>query len=227
MWIKLIDGNLSLINRWRVILFMKEKALVQTRDVVEYSLKYISGKTLDFGAGRAKYKKIIAKKADKYIAFDMFPGANIDVVGDILNSPFKENEFDTIVTNQVLEHIEKPWLMVKEIKRILKAGGICIATAPFINPYHPDPEDFFRYTKEGLRSLFKNENFEILEYGSYGKTFIVLNIFFQFLFFNPFKKPKRGSWKINGLLTKIASYLDRFVKSDIIYGCVYVIAKKR
>lgn len=198
----------------------------QTRDVMIYAQKYISGRTLDLGAGSAKYREIIKEKAEDYLAFDMVPGKNIDVTGDALNLPFPADTFDTIVSTQVLEHIEKPWVMIKEIRRVLKPRGVCILTAPFLEPYHPDPGDFFRYSVEGMRSLFRNEGFEVMECAGYGQVFSVLATFIKFLWFNPFQKSKKGGRRATSLIYKIAQFFDRFSKNKIIYSDVYIIAQK-
>ena len=106
------------------------KPFQQTRQIILYAQKYIRGKTLDLGAGLAKYRQIIQSKATEYITFDKKPGKNIDVVGDALNLPFSNHTFDTLISTQVLEHIEKPWIMVKEIYRVLKPNGKLIITTP-------------------------------------------------------------------------------------------------
>src|SRR3989344_3923586 len=199
-----------------------------TRQVIIYAQKYIGGKTLDFGAGeRAKYREIIKQKSQEYIAFDMKPGKNIDVVGDALNTPFDDGAFDTVISTQVLEHVEKPWLMVKEIRRILSENGICILTAPFMVPYHADPHDYFRYTKEGLQSLFINEGFEIIECDYYDKIFATLTEMFRFVFFNHYKKkPGVFAERFMEYSAKFAQFLDKFVKTEIVYTNVYIVAKK-
>lgn len=202
------------------------KPFQQTRQIILYAQKYIRGKTLDLGAGLAKYRQIIQSKATEYITFDKKPGKNIDVVGDALNLPFSNHTFDTLISTQVLEHIEKPWIMVKEIYRVLKPGGICILTAPFLTPYHPDPNDFFRYTKEGLESLFKNEGFEIIECSSYGQLFTVFSEFVRFSWFNPYQKRGILRRRIMGLIQKVMNFLNTFSKNKIIYANVYIIAKK-
>ncbi len=199
----------------------------QTREVIEYaSKKYIKGKTLDLGAGLAKYRDIIKNKATEYITFDIKPGPNIDVVGDILDIPFENESFDTVISTQVIEHVRKPTAVVSEIYRILKPSGICILTAPFLVPYHPDPGDYFRYSKEGLKILFVDKGFEIIEYESYGKFFTVLYEFIRFSYLNPYRKSKRGSWLISRFLMSLAKFLDKFCKSEIIYANVYIIARK-
>ena len=202
------------------------KRLQETRDIVTYSRKYISGKALDLGAGSAKYREIIKEKATEYITLDMMPGPNIDVVSDVLNMPFSDETFDTVISTQVLEHVEKPWIMVKEIRRVLKKGGACILTAPFITPYHADPKDYFRYTTEGLKSLFESEGFRIIECFSYGGPFSVISGFIRFSWFNPYQKRKRGSWKITSFTEKFARFLNRFVKNKIIYSDVCIIVRK-
>lgn len=202
------------------------KKFQQIREVIIYAGKYISGKTLDLGAGRAKYRDIIKEKSSEYIAFDMRPGPNIDVVGNVLDLPFGDNTFDTIVSTQVLEHVEKPWIMVKEISRVLKKGGICILTAPFLIPHHSDPHDYFRYTTEGIKSLFENENFEIIECSSSGQLFSVFSEFVRFLWFNPYQKRRKGTWKITRFMAKAAKFFNKFTKNKIFYTNVYIIARK-
>ena len=199
----------------------------QTREIIEYSLKYISGKTLDLGAGSAKYRNIIKKKSSEYVTLDVIPGENIDIVGDVLDLPFEDESFNTIISTQVLEHVEKPWIMVKEVRRVLKKNGICILTAPFLIPYHADPHDYFRYTTEGIKSLLRNENFEVLECDSYGRMFLVLSEFLHLLWFNPYKETKRGSWRINRLMVRMAQFFNKFSKNKIMYNSVYIIAKKK
>ncbi len=197
-----------------------------TREVSIYAHKYISGKTLDLGAGSGKYREIIREKARELVTFDMVPGQNIDVVGDALNTPFDSETFDTIISTQVLEHIEKPWLMVKEIRRILKNNGTCVLTAPFLEPYHADPHDYFRYTIEGIKSLFENEGFETIECSSYGQPFSVIAGFIRISCFSHYQKRKLGSWKITHFMDRVAKFLNRFTKNKIIYSDVYIIAKK-
>ncbi len=196
---------------------------------MEYASKYIKGAVLDLGAGSAKYRDIIKKGAGEYIAFDIVPGPNIDVTGDIFDMPFEDGQFDVVVSTQVLEHVEKPWVMAKEIGRILKKGGVCIITAPFMVPYHPDPSDYFRYSKEGLEFLFKNEGFEIIESGYYGKIFTVLSEMIRFGFFNRYKKKNTGRIKKRfiSFMIKTAEFLDSFLgKNSIVYANSFIIAKK-
>jgi hypothetical protein len=37
----------------------------------------------------------------------------------------------------------------------LRDGGFVLVKVPFIQPQHDSPHDYFRYTLDGLRSVFK------------------------------------------------------------------------
>lgn len=203
------------------------KKIHQTKDVIRHTLHYVSGKTLDLGAGTAKYRWMIEPKTTSYTTFDAVPGAGIDVVGDVLDAPFAGDSFDTVISTQVLEHVEKPWVMVREINRILKKGGFCILTAPFLVPYHADPHDYFRYTTEGLKSLFKNSGFEIAECSGYGSTYATLSEIIHFVYFNPYtKKPLTWSERILRYINKVAAFLDKYTRNSIVYPNTYIVAKK-
>lgn len=55
---------------------------------------------------------------------------NPTFIGDILHTDFKENTFDTILCNGVYQEVWRPQMMVDEIYRILKPGGIVIFGFP-------------------------------------------------------------------------------------------------
>ncbi len=54
----------------------------------------------------------------------------VDVKADILNLPFKNNSFDFILCNHVLEHIENDHKAMNELFRVLKPGGTGIFQIP-------------------------------------------------------------------------------------------------
>lgn len=50
---------------------------------------------------------------------------------DLASSHFDENTFDIVMTSDVFEHIPEPYVAFKEVRRILKPGGVHIFTVPF------------------------------------------------------------------------------------------------
>lgn len=201
-----------------------------TRAAVTYAgLKYIQGKVLDAGSGSGKYRDIIKKASKEYVSLDAYSGEKVDVVGDIMAMPFKNESFDAVVSTQVMEHIEKPWLAMGEIARVLKKGGVCFLSCPFMVPFHPDPSDYFRFSKEGLELLAKSQGLKIVESGYCGLFFSVLSEMARFSFFNRYEKKNKSRIrkKIIRIIAKTAAFFDKFVKNNrIIYANSYIVAKK-
>lgn len=48
--------------------------------------------------------------------------------------PFSNNYFDGVIATEIIEHLSKPALMLKEIKRVLRLGGLAIITTPVKQP---------------------------------------------------------------------------------------------
>jgi ubiquinone/menaquinone biosynthesis C-methylase UbiE len=53
-----------------------------------------------------------------------------DVKADICNLPFKDNEFDIILCNHVLEHIPDDTKAMQELYRVMKIGGYGVFQIP-------------------------------------------------------------------------------------------------
>lgn len=90
---------------------------------------------------------------------------------DIHRLPFKDKTFDYVISDQVLEHVSDPFLAVAETYRVLKPGGIAVHASVFTTPVHKCPEDYWRYTPDGLRRLCKDFS-EVLECGSWGNRIV-------------------------------------------------------
>lgn len=113
-------------------------------------------KILDLGSGTRRLATYI-------INLDLKMLSNVDVIANGCMLPFKSESFDAVIITAVLEHVPEPAMIINEILRILKKGGYIYAEAPFIQAYHPAPEDYWRFTSTGINCLFRN--FEKLESG--------------------------------------------------------------
>jgi SAM-dependent methyltransferase len=45
-----------------------------------------------------------------------------------LTLPFDEGYFDAVVARDILEHLQKPWNMVAELRRVTRVGGCVLAS---------------------------------------------------------------------------------------------------
>lgn len=66
----------------------------------------------------------------------------VDVKADILDLPFKDNSFDVIICNHVLEHIEDDKKAMQELYRVLKPNGMGIFQIPQDLSLEKTYEDF-------------------------------------------------------------------------------------
>ena len=79
-------------------------------------------KVLHFAPEQAFYKRFRKLPNVDYITTDL-DSPLADVQADICNLPFKDNEFDVILCNHVLEHIPDDTKAMQELYRILKPNG--------------------------------------------------------------------------------------------------------
>ena len=77
-------------------------------------------RVLNIGCGFTQFK------APNVVNLDAFDICKPDVVHNLekMPLPFKENEFDLIIANHILEHVKGWWNVVSECARILKPGGV-------------------------------------------------------------------------------------------------------
>jgi SAM-dependent methyltransferase len=123
----------------------------------------IQGRVLDIGCGTKPYKPLF--NTTEYIGLEIdTPEKRNQAIADYFYEgkvfPFKDNEFDCVVSFQVCEHIEHLDEVMKEIYRVLKPGGKLLISVPFVWEEHEVPHDFRRFTSFGLLSYLKKFNFE-------------------------------------------------------------------
>jgi ubiquinone/menaquinone biosynthesis C-methylase UbiE len=113
---------------------------------------------LDIGGGQPwvsgwihkKYGNILVNKAH---CVDFLPQNKPHIVADIKYLPFKDISVGGIICNAVLEHVDKPFIAISELHRVLDYGGELFLYVPWVWPYHSSPKDYFRYSVDGIKSL--------------------------------------------------------------------------
>jgi Methyltransferase domain len=86
-------------------------------------------KVLHFAPEQAFYKLFRNQTNIDYTTTDL-RSPLADVKADICNLPFKDNTYDIILCNHVLEHIPDDTKAMQELYRILKPGGMAILQIP-------------------------------------------------------------------------------------------------
>lgn len=124
----------------------------------------------DFGSLQVEGRQNINMRplfhGKRFVGSDFRAGAGVDVVADLENLGLADESLGTILCLDTLEHVEDPRAAMSEMFRVLAPGGILVITSVFDFPIHSFPNDYWRFTPEGFRSLLKP--FPSCFVGSYG-----------------------------------------------------------
>ena len=113
-------------------------------------------KVLIIGGGKkGAYSEILYNNKFNILVTDVMFTDEVDIINDAHNLCFKDNYFDCVVIQAVLEHVLSPHQCVKEIYRVLKDDGLVYAEVPFMQQVHMKNFDFTRFTHLGFLWLFK------------------------------------------------------------------------
>jgi SAM-dependent methyltransferase len=108
---------------------------------------------LDVGCGDRPYEPLFAG-ASRMVGFDVPGNVHADIHGSIDAIPVEDASFDVVLCLQVLEHVPDPAAAVRELRRVVRPGGRVLATTHGVYPFHPNPDDLWRWTSTGLEKLF-------------------------------------------------------------------------
>jgi len=125
----------------------------------------VNGHVLEVGCGEGRGIEVLLPKADSFTAVDKikpvidslqkkFPAGKFMSMNIPPLSGLTDNKYDSVVSFQVIEHIEADHLFLKEIHRVMKPGGLALITTPnrkmslSRNPWH-----IREYLPEELKSL--------------------------------------------------------------------------
>jgi SAM-dependent methyltransferase len=76
--------------------------------------------------------------------------------------PIPDEHYDIVLSGQVMEHVRKPWVWMKELARVCRVGGKVITINPVSWPYHEAPVDCWRAYPEGMKALYEDANLKVL-----------------------------------------------------------------
>lgn len=120
---------------------------------IEQLLLNQKGKILELGSGDKDFTKMMAVNCSEFIKSDYEPIRDDCIKIDATNIELPDNSFDCVVAVSILEHIYDYQKVIDEIYRILKPEGKLILACPFVFPYHPSREDYFRYSPAAYRKM--------------------------------------------------------------------------
>lgn len=175
------------------------------------------GLILDCGCGDRNYDDT------RVVSFEYSKFALPDVFGDGHKLPFKDNTFDLILSQAVIEHLYDPYLGAAEIQRVLKPGGTVYAESAFMQPLHAVPFHFFNTTGWGLERLFADmTDIKVEHHGDLKDTLEWI--------YSITSLPQKGfSDDIQDILKRVEALDEHISEDELRYFASYVslIGKKR
>lgn len=120
------------------------------------------------------------------------------VVGDMTHLPFRALAFDAVTTGETLEHLDDDAAAAREIARVLRGDGLCIATVPALQMLWSEMDEFYdhrrRYGRAALESLFETAGFSRVRAAFYGFPIVLA---YDLLFLLPFQMRRARGATVN------------------------------
>jgi SAM-dependent methyltransferase len=182
------------------------------RNIFEGWFRQLPGnrlRVLDVGAKYQPYRPLLGDRVERYVALDLGRQGKVTVVGDGQALPFAAESFDLVLISQVFEFFENPSLAAEQIFRVLRPGGVLIASLVAFAPLFT-PEERWRFVPNGIRTILRPFHTievipEVHDFGGFFRTTNVgLGTIFRF----------RGSrslyrWTLCPLLNLLGLALER------------------
>ena len=169
--------------------------------------KLVKGKVLDFGCGEGFFAELVFGKKRINVGLDLFNNKRVEEAKkdniykkislyDGNTIPYPDNNFNTVISNCVLEHIPNIDQALKEIFRVLKPGGFFLTSVmtdqwennlfgskifgkKYINYMRKTQVHFNLFSNKKWQTYFKKARFKIQSTGGYlyKKSAFYLDIF--------------------------------------------------
>jgi SAM-dependent methyltransferase len=120
----------------------------------------IDGRVIDVGGGKKSlYRDLLPVNLD-YESLNIDPSIEPTyLIGPGERFPISDGVYDTCLCLNTLEHIYDARLVLDEILRVLKPGGVAYITVPWIFRVHGHPDDYFRGTPSWWRETLSRVGF--------------------------------------------------------------------
>ena len=108
---------------------------------------------LDVGGRIQPYRELV-NQPRRYCAIDLRANNLISAVASAEQMPFRDGIFDLVICTQMIEYTPHPLMVIREIHRVLRPGGVLLLSAPTIFPRDSE-HDRWRFFPPALADLLR------------------------------------------------------------------------
>ena len=129
--------------------------------------KKLINPVLDVGCGIGDYlrfnKESIGADVNQYNINELLVSGYKAVLIENNILKFQDNYFNSVLLDNVLEHISEPLPLLIEVKRVLKKNGILLIGLPGIKGFKMDKDHKKNYSEISLKNLIEKEGFTYIK----------------------------------------------------------------
>ena len=117
-----------------------------------------NARVLEIGpdAHPSTYQTMVADPTIIWDTLDRSPAPNLTYTAmSDYEFPIPDDAYDIVLSGQVIEHVRKIWVWIREVARVCRPGGLVITIGPVSWPYHEAPVDCWRAYPEGMKALYE------------------------------------------------------------------------
>ncbi len=145
---------------------------------LQQNLPEIEGAVLEIGSkdhGNSQpFRDLFSNST--YVGVDLEEGKGVDKVMDFSAGvgDIEKSSIDMVITCSMLEHTPQPWIVAQNITEVVKPNGVLYVSAPWSWIFHGYPDDYFRFSFSGIKSLFPEFDFYLEAYATEVPNEIIL-----------------------------------------------------